>query len=94
MPGRRRHFLIPCGLTIIVRVDVYKPRCDVAATGVEHFLRVTKVSAYRNNRVTRDCYICCIGLTASTIDDCATANNQIVSHEFFLIILFRHFAEC
>ena len=75
MPGRGRHLLIPCGLTIIVRVYVDKPGCYEAATGVIHFLCLAKVSTYRNNRVTRDCYIRYVGLAASAVDDRSAANN-------------------
>ena len=75
MPGRRCHFLIPCGLAIIVRVDVDETRCDVAATGVVHFLRLAKVSTYCNNPVSRDCHIRYVGLAASAINDGSAANN-------------------
>ena len=75
MPGRRRHFLIPCGLTIVVRVDVYETRCYIAAAGVVYFLCLAKLSAYRNNRVTCDCHIRYVGLAASPVDDCSAANN-------------------
>ena len=40
MPRGRRHFLIPGGLTVIVRVDIDKPRRDHASGGVD-FLRAT-----------------------------------------------------
>ena len=68
-----------------MRMDIDKSRCHVAATGVVHCLRVTKIRAYCDNGFTRDCHIRCVGLAAGAIDDGAAANNQIVSHGFVLI---------
>ena len=77
VPARRRHFLVPCRLPVIMGVDVDEAGGDDLAAGVEFVAPYTEIFADRDDAITVNRDIRDKGRSAHTIDDGAAAYHQI-----------------
>ena len=78
VPGRGRHFLVPSGLAVIVRVDVDPAGRNDLAGGVDFLLAGANLAADGADQPAIDRNIADITLAARAIDKCAAANDQIM----------------